>query len=161
MALLRRVLVILLAYIVAAVCGATVIMLGSYVLAWTHPRMGATPLSTLPIGMMLQVASYVFVPLVGSTFVPTMLVAALFEMFRLRSVLVYAVAGGVVAAISLIALRLVLSLVMFRPKPPAHGFVMSFSIPWLILAAGIMAGIVYWAIAGRNAGAWRRVSSKT
>ena len=75
---------------------------------------------------------------------PAMIVIALAEAFRLRSVVFYALAGG------LEALALSYSLgFSYRPADaPLSPFFQAFA------AAGIAAGFVYWLIAGRNAGRW-------
>jgi len=157
MQLLRRIAVVLLGYLVATLAASLVVTASAYLIAISHPRMAMPMLSG--VGMHLKIIPYVFVPIVAAAFIPSMIAAAVAEIFRLRSILFYGVIGCAVAAVSLIGLRLLLSLIMFRPKPPAHGFAMSFSIPWSILAAGVVASLVYWAIAGRNAGTWRTISS--
>jgi hypothetical protein len=76
---------------------------------------------------------------------PAMLIIALTEGFRLRSVLFYALAGA--------ALTLGLSYGWgLRPLDDDFG---GRGVE-IIAAAGIVAGFVYWALAGRNAGAWRK-----
>jgi hypothetical protein len=162
MALLHRAVVIIFAYLAAAIIAVAVIAVAIYWLTLTNPPMIGTPHPALSkaVAMVLRLAGAVAVPVVASAFVPAMLLAVLFEIFRLRSVLLYAISGGVVAAISIIALRLVLFLFMFRPQPPARGFVLSFSIPWFIVMAGVVSGLVYWALAGRYAGQWRDAAAK-
>jgi hypothetical protein len=160
MALLRRTLIILLAYLVAAAFGAMAIAISTSVLTLTHPAMAGTPLPTLSrgIGMILVTAPYVFMPLIAAAFIPAVIVAAVAEVFRLRSVLFYAATGGTVAVIAMIGVRLMLHFTMFRPKLPAQGVSLSFSVPWFIVAAGIISGLGYWAIAGRSAGKWRTIA---
>ena len=162
MALLRRALIILLAYVVAAAAGAAAIAVGTYVLTLTNPAMAGTPWPTLSRGIeiIVRTAPVVFVPMTAAAFMPALIVAAVAETFRLRSALFYAVTGGAVAIIAMIAVRLLLYFFMFRPKLPAQDVGFSFSIPWLIVAAGILSGIVYWSIAGRYAGNWRAISAK-
>jgi hypothetical protein len=162
MTLLRRALIILLAYVVAAAFGAAAIAISTYVLTLTNPAMAGMPWPTFSRGIeiIVRTAPVVFVPMTAAAFIPAMIVAAVGETFQLRSVLFYAATGGAVAVIAMIAIRLMLYFTMFRPKLPAQGIGLSFSIPWFIVAAGIISGLVYWAIAGRNAGKWRAMSAK-
>jgi hypothetical protein len=159
MALLRRIPVMLLAYLAAAAVGAIVFLLGSYLVARTHPALAAMPLPNFQI--VLQVIPYVFVPTLAAAFVPALIVAALAETYRIRSFAFYAAAGAAVSVIGMMSFRLMLYLTMFRPKPPARGIGLSFSVPWSLVAAGIISGLVYWAIAGRNSGKWRALSAGT
>jgi hypothetical protein len=79
---------------------------------------------------------------------PAMVIIALAEGFGLRSVLFYALAG--------VALALGLSygwdLRLLRDSDDDLG---GRGIE-IMAAVGIVAGFVYWALAGRNAGAWRK-----
>jgi hypothetical protein len=71
------------------------------------------------------------------------------ESFSLRSVLVYALAGGVTGLSCGYTLGFVEYAPRFRIDAP---FGTNFE---LMAAAGIAAGLVYWLIAGRTAGLWR------
>ena len=73
---------------------------------------------------------------------PAMFVLALAEALRLRSLLFYAAGGG----LGLLALYYGLGLASMDGRPTRE-----FEI---VAAAGIVAGLVYWALAGRNAGRW-------
>ena len=79
---------------------------------------------------------------------PAMLIIALAEGFRLRSVLVYLLAGAALALGSAYGWDL-----RFLRSPHddlgARG-------AEIMAAVGIVGGFVYWAVAGRSAGAWRR-----
>jgi hypothetical protein len=78
---------------------------------------------------------------------PAMLIIALAEGFRLRSVLFYTLAGAALA----LGLSYGSDVRLLRNLDDdlgAHG-------AEIMAAAGIVAGFVYWALAGRNAGAWR------
>jgi hypothetical protein len=157
MAALSRILVILMAYLVASVAATAVIVVATYVLMLT--AMPGTPLPTVSegIAIIFQLARVVFIPVVALAFVPAMVIAAIAEIFRLRSVLFYAIAAGAVGIIATIGFRFGMSLVLFKPKSTVPVSGLSFSVPWSIVAAGIVAGVVYWVLAGRNAGAWRKL----
>ena len=78
-----------------------------------------------------------------------MLMAVITEAFYVRSALIYAVGGG------LVGLGCYLGLAPFDPGTvPFEGIVRRQL--EVMTGAGIVAGMVYWMIAGRNAGAWRR-----
>ncbi len=81
---------------------------------------------------------------------PAMLVIAVAEGFRIRSVLFYAIAGGA----GLVGLYYGLGL---TERGPAGGLLTGRDLE-IMAGAGIAAGFAYWAIAGRSAGAWRDAS---
>lgn len=75
--------------------------------------------------------------------IPILIGVLITEMLPIRSALAYAVAGGLGGAL--------------------YGLGFLVGIPNAIqsaAAAGIMGGLVYWLIAGRNAGGWRGSSGK-
>jgi hypothetical protein len=80
-------------------------------------------------------------------------VILLAESFSVRSVLVYAVAGGLIGLFCGYTLGFVEYAHRFRIDAP---FGTNFE---LMAAAGIAAGLVYWLIAGRTAGFWRGVTA--
>jgi len=79
---------------------------------------------------------------------PATLLIALAEGFRLRSVLFYAFAGAALALGSAYGWDLRF---LSAPDDDLGGRGIE-----VMAAAGIVGGFVYWALAGRNAGAWRR-----
>lgn len=85
-------------------------------------------------------------PLVGSVaFVPAACVILVTEVFRLRDWLYHAAGGGLVGVLA----AAWLSAAPERgPVPPDAGFLMA------LAGAGMVGGIAYWLIAGRNAGRW-------
>jgi hypothetical protein len=84
----------------------------------------------------------------GFALVPAMIVVAITEAFYIRSALAYAVGGGVVG------LACYLGLVPFDPATLRFDGIVRRHLE-IMTGAGIVAGLVYWMIAGRNAGAWR------
>jgi len=73
------------------------------------------------------------------------------EIFRIRSLLIYALAGAAILALGLYTggLPTPYEESIDRPPPPIpHGIE-------LAVAAGAVFGLIYWALAGRNAGRWR------
>jgi hypothetical protein len=77
-----------------------------------------------------------------------MIVVAITEAFYIRGVLTYAVGGGVVG------LACYLGLIPFDPATLSFDGIVRRHLE-IMTGAGIVAGLVYWMIAGRNAGAWR------
>src|SRR5712675_1709579 len=80
--------------------------------------------------------------------VAAMIVLAITEAFYVRGALSYAVGGGVVG------LACYLGLVPFDPATLRFDGIVRRHLE-IMTGAGIVAGLVYWMIAGRNAGAWR------
>jgi hypothetical protein len=79
---------------------------------------------------------------------PAMVIIALAEGFRLRSVLFYTLAGAALA----LGLAYGCDLRLLRGGDDHLG---GRGLE-IMAAAGIVGGFVYWALAGRNAGAWRK-----
>jgi hypothetical protein len=77
-----------------------------------------------------------------------MIVVAITEAFYVRGALTYAVGGGVVG------LACYLGLVPFDPATLSFNGIVRRHLE-IMTGAGIVAGLVYWMIAGRNSGAWR------
>jgi hypothetical protein len=77
-----------------------------------------------------------------------MIVVAITEAFHIRGALTYAVGGG------LVGLACYLGLVPFDPATLHFDGIVRRHLE-IMTGAGIVAGLVYWMIAGRNAGAWR------
>ncbi|WP_420967750.1 hypothetical protein [Bradyrhizobium sp. B120] len=89
-----------------------------------------------------------FIFISGFALLPALVVVLITEAFFIRSVLAYAVGGGIVGA------ACYLGLVPFDPDMMQfHGIVRRHM--EIMTGAGIVAGLVYWLIAGRSAGAWR------
>jgi hypothetical protein len=86
--------------------------------------------------------------LAGYALLPATLVVAVAEGFQLRSVLFYALAGGTLALVLTFGadLGINVSNIFVRDRE-------------IMVGAGILAGLIYWAVAGRNAGAWRKAQS--
>jgi hypothetical protein len=90
-----------------------------------------------------------FIFISGFALLPAMLLAAITEAFYIRGALSYAIAGG------LIGLACYLGLVPFDPATLTFDGIVRRHLE-ILTGAGIVAGLVYWMIAGRNAGAWRK-----
>src|SRR6187431_2067109 len=89
-----------------------------------------------------------FIFLSGFALLPALVVVLITEAFYIRSVLAYAIGGAVVGA------ACYLGLVPFDPETMKFDGIVRRHLE-IMTGAGIVAGLVYWMIAGRTAGAWR------
>ena len=148
MGLVGRVLWVILSFLLACVAAATVTTLGfvlpelsqaAPVPAWSDATCWAIALTAGLIA--------------GYAFIPAMLLIFLAEGFRLRSFVFYSIAGAVTAL--LLASGTGGGSGTALPQVPlGHDHE-------VLLASGIAAGLIYWALAGRNAGTWRRRHRQT
>ena len=145
MGLIARIFVVPFAFGLACVVAAAVTEFALVLPAWTElvDEPANQQIVALTIGL-----SAAFFSLYAM--LPAMVIIALAEGFRLRSVLFYALAGA--------ALALGLSYgwdlrLLHAPDDELGG-----RGPEIMAAVGIVGGFVYWALAGRNAGAWRKPS---
>src|SRR5262245_5020121 len=136
--LLKRIMVVLAAFLVASFVAAFVIAF-AVLMEWQEIFSGAgdTGAGWLLVGVFGLVVSI-------KALLPAVLLIALAEYFSIRSVLAYAVAGGA----GLVALYYGLGL--------AERDVLVGRDLEIMAGAGIAAGFVYWALAGRKAGCWRQ-----
>jgi hypothetical protein len=140
-ALLARILVVIFAFLVASLAAAVVVTLGFLLPELSDLAAVAASQGSLGIVIGLSAA---FISLYS--LLPAMLVLALAEGFRWRSVLFYAVAGGALSVLSVFGIEAV------SHAAPSDAIRAELEV---IAAAGIAAGLAYWALAGRNAGRWR------
>ena len=138
-ALARRISVVLLAFLVANAL-ATVLITVCMLMEWSETlRASGTHPVRLAVGVFGLIASAKMV-------VAALLVIALAEHFRIRAVVLYAVAGGVGFA--------ALAADLGMPASASSATLMGRERD-IMTGAGIAAGLVYWAVAGRQAGDWR------
>jgi hypothetical protein len=142
-ALIGRLFVIFFAFLAACLV-AGMIVVGA-VLFPDFSGLGGGPIDQ---GAWDIVLGFGFIFVSGFALLPAMVVAAITEAFYIRGALSYAVGGG------LIGLACYLGLVPFDPDTLHFEGIVRRHLE-IMTGAGIVAGIVYWMIAGRNAGAWR------
>jgi hypothetical protein len=138
LALIARIFVVIFAFLAACVAAASVLM-GGFLLPEWDDLMGAPGIAgntAVLIGLSAVLVS-------GFGLIPAMLLIAIAEGFRLRSVVFYGFAGGAVALVLYLG-----SDGLYRAEQVTRD-------SELFAASGIAAGLVYWALAGRKAGAWR------
>jgi hypothetical protein len=134
--MILRIIVVIFAFMLASVGAATVLTLGLL------PAQGG-PLDAhdeVAIGLAIALSAAV---ISGYALLPSMLLIAIAEGFRLRSIVFYALAGGLAAV-----------LIASGSSAPAHARDLFSPEQEPIAASGIFAGLLYWALAGRTAGAW-------
>ena len=143
MALIGRMFVILFGFLVACFV-AGMIVVGA-VLFPDFSDLGTGPIDQGALNIAL---GFGFIFISGFALLPAMIVAAITEAFYIRGALTYAVGGG------LVGLACYLGLVPFDPATLRFDGIVRRHLE-IMTGAGIVAGLVYWMIAGHNAGAWR------
>src|SRR6201988_5537000 len=142
MALIGRLLVILFAFLAACLVAGMIVLGAVLFPEFTDLGIGEIdPAVNVVIGL-----GFIFIS--GFALIPAMIVAAITEAFCIRSVLAYAVGGALVGA------ACYLGLIPFDPETMRFDGIVRRHLE-IMTGAGIVAGLVYWMIAGRNAGAWR------
>jgi hypothetical protein len=143
MALVGRFFVILFGFLAACLV-AGMIVVGAVL----YPEF--SDLATGPIDQdaLNIVLGFGFIFISGFALLPAIIVVLITEAFYVRGVLTYAVGGAIVGA------ACYLGLVPFDPNTLHFEGIVRRHLE-IMTGAGIVAGLVYWMIAGRNAGAWR------
>jgi hypothetical protein len=143
MALIGRLFVIFFAFLAACLV-AGVVVVGAIMFP-EFSDLGAGPVDP---GVLNIILGFGFIFVSGFALVPAMIVVLITEAFSIRSALTYAVGGG------LVGLACYLGLVPFDTQQLQFEGVVRRHLE-IMTGAGILAGVVYWIIAGRNAGVWR------
>jgi H+/Cl- antiporter ClcA len=139
-----RIIVIAFALIVASMIAGIALAVGIVAPEW--PWFDSDPVERVKFFMV----SFFATSFIGATaFVPAVLLVVVAEVMRLRSLLYYAAAGAVVGLASYFGSNVELRLENTTDVAPA------FHPLQLAAAAGIVGGLAYWLLAGRNAGRWR------
>lgn len=146
MALLWRLIVIAFAFCLASFAAGLVV-----VAAVMFPDVSSLDLGLIDRDSFAVMMGFGFIFASGFALLPAMIMALVTEGFSIRSLLFYALGGAATGLATYLA---------FTPFDPAQ---MSFAIVdrrelEVMTGAGIVAGLVYWAVAGRNAGRWRGTS---
>jgi hypothetical protein len=142
MALIGRLFVILIAFLASCFVAGMIIVGAVLFPEFTDLGIGQLdPAVNVIVGI-----GFIFIS--GFALLPAMIVAAITEAFYIRSVLAYAIGGALVGACCY------LGLIPFDPATMRFDGIVRRHLE-IMTGAGIVAGLVYWMIAGRNAGAWR------
>jgi len=144
MAVLFRIMMMIVGYILACVAASLVLTSGTLTPVWED-------LNQLSMSPALQSVAMWSVVAIGAAIIfaiamlPTLLIIALAEGFALGSIDVYGVIGGALALAT--AYGLDFGGYMITPDIAREREVFA--------AAGIAGGLVYWLFAGRKAGSWQ------
>jgi hypothetical protein len=143
MALIGRLIVIFFAFLAASLVAGIIVVIA--VLFPEFSDLGTAPIDPSALNVVL---GFGFIFISGFALLPALIVVMVTEAFYIRSVLAYAVGGG------LVGLGCYLGLIPFDPDTLRFDGIVRRHLE-IMTGAGIVAGLVYWLIAGRNAGAWR------
>src|ERR1700719_3238142 len=143
MALIGRLFVILFGFLAACMVAGMIVVIA--VLFPEFSDLGSGPVDQ---GALDIVLGFSFIFISGFALLPAMLVAAITEAFYIRGTLAYAVGGG------LVGLACYLGLVPFNTDTMRFEGIVRRHLE-IMTGAGLVAGLVYWMIAGRHAGASR------
>jgi hypothetical protein len=143
MALLGRLIVIVFGIALAAAAAGAVVVLAIMFPEWSDLALG--PLDETGVGLVLAFG-LIFVS--GFALVPALIVVVVTEALGIRKALAYAAGGALSRALCY------LGLVPFDPATLSFVGLIRRDLE-VMTAAGIVAGVVYWLVAGRNAGRWR------
>jgi hypothetical protein len=119
------------------------------VVAVLYPEISDLDSGMIDQGAINVLLGFGFIFLSGFALLPALVVVLITEAFYIRSVLAYAVGGAIVGA------ACYLGLVPFDTETLRFDGIIRRHLE-IMTGAGIVAGLVYWLIAGRTAGAWRR-----
>ena len=148
MALIARIFVVLFAFLAASIVAGLVLTLG--LLPPELDELTLMPGAHAGFGLAVALSA---VLICGYALIPAMLFVAVAEGFRLRSFLFYAGFGAAAALLTAYGSNFSVG------GSPAYPFVGREQ--EVFAAAGIAAGLVYWALAGRKAGAWRAAPARS
>ncbi|MGC2779393.1 MAG: hypothetical protein WA418_27530 [Bradyrhizobium sp.] len=148
MALIGRLIVIVFAFLAACFVAGLIV-----VTAILFPEFSDLGNGPIDQGALEVVIGFGFIFVSGFALIPAMLIALITEAFSIRSVLAYAIGGGVVGA------ACYLGLVPFDPETFRFEGIVRRHLE-ILTGAGIVGGLVYWLVAGRNAGRWRSLPSR-
>jgi hypothetical protein len=144
MAIVVRILMVIIAYVLACIAASVVLTIGTLAPQWEQIAPQGLPSVVLWSVVGVGTAAIAIVAML-----PSFLVIALAEGFAWRSVVLYGVLGGVLA----LALTYGIDFAGYAHGPGPDG---TFAHEREVLAAsGIAGGLVYWVFAGRKAGLWK------
>ena len=142
MGIVARLMMVIIAYILACVAASIVLTIGTLTPEWDD--LTSLGLQSAALWSVVGVGAAIIAII---AMLPALLVIALAEGFAWRSILVYGALGGVLA----LALTYGLDFAGYVGEPDS-----TLAREREVLAAsGIAGGLVYWLFAGRKAGSWK------
>jgi phosphotransferase system glucose/maltose/N-acetylglucosamine-specific IIC component len=148
MALIGRVFLILFAFLASCMVAGIII-----VVAVLYPELSDIGAGQIDQNAINIVLGFGFIFISGFALLPALIVVLITEAFHVRGALTYAIGGAIVGA------ACYLGLVPFDPDTLQFNGIVHRHLE-IMTGAGIVAGLVYWLIAGRTAGAWREPPRK-
>jgi hypothetical protein len=144
MALIGRLFVIAFAFcMVCFIAGAIVVV------AILFPEVSSIDVAGIDPNALNVILGFGFIFVSGFALLPAVAVVVLTEALNIRSVLAYAIGGAVVG------LACYLGLIPFDTDAMRFDGIVRRHLE-VVTGAGIVGGLVYWLIAGRNAGRWKQ-----
>ena len=143
MSLIGRLFVVFFAFLAACFAAGAIV-----VVAVLYPEFSDLDVREIDPSALHVVLGFGFIFISGFALLPALIVVLITEAFSIRGMLTYAVGGAIVGA------ACYLGLVPFDPDTLRFEGIVRRHLE-IMTGAGIVAGIVYWMIAGRRAGAWR------
>jgi hypothetical protein len=143
MALIGRLFVVFFAFLLACFAAGAIV-----VIAVLYPEFSDLGQGEIDQSAINVVLGFGFIFISGFALLPALIVVLITETFSIRGVLTYAVGGGIVGA------ACYLGLTPFDTQTMQFDGIVRRHLE-IMTGAGIVAGLVYWMVAGRNAGAWR------
>jgi hypothetical protein len=142
MALIGRLFSIFFGFLAACFVAGAVVM---FALVFPEMDVQTLDIDSGALNVMLGIG---FVLISGFTLLPALIAVLVTEAFSIRHILAYAICGG------LAGLGCYLAFIPFDTETMTFVGVVRRHVE-VMVGAGILGGVVYWLIAGRNAGAWR------
>jgi hypothetical protein len=143
MALIGRLFVIFFGFLAACLVAGMIV-----VFAVLFPEISDLDSGGIDQSAINVVLGFGFIFVSGFALLPAMLVVLITEAFYIRGLITYALGGAVVG------LACYLGLIPFDPATMHFDGIIRRHLE-IMTGAGIVGGVIYWMIAGRNAGAWR------
>jgi len=143
MALIGRLFVVFFGFLAACFAAGAIVVVAVLYPEFSDFGQGEIDQSAINI-----VLGFGFIFLSGFALLPALIVVLITEALYIRGVLTYAVGGAIVGA------ACYLGLVPFDTQTLQFEGIVRRHLE-IMTGAGIVAGLVYWMIAGRGAGAWR------
>jgi len=144
MSLIGHLFAIVIGFLFACLAAGMIVVLAILFPDWSDMALGPVDPDALNI-----VLGFGFIFVSGFALLPALLIVAITEAFCIRGALTYAVGGAVVG------LACYLGLVPFDPATMRFDGIVRRHLE-IMMGAGVVAGAVYWLIAGRTAGEWRK-----
>jgi hypothetical protein len=144
MSLFGRIIVIIFGLLIAVIVAGITLALGIVLPEWA--AMDSDPVERV---IFFFVAFFATSLVIVYALLPAAVVISILEALRMRSFVYYGVGGALVALASYYGSDISVQLENTTDVPPVANALQ------LAAAAGILGGLAYWLIAGRNAGRWR------